>query len=458
MKTMLKKLAGTAVVAITLIAGAGVLSSPMQVEASSKVIVVKKADTETAKKVDKQLKTRRAFTLKVKGDAKTSKKLLSSLQKKVADVNGYDVLFSCKASNTAPFAIEQREFKGKRSGNYYKYEFSSDNSKLYYYSIQYFKEGWKVYKNAANKYFNDSREVYAHKFYKDYANYRDTYYKCEKEQESLSKTIAKYDKLIADIKYEAEENRTYYEKETQQKIAELKEKREPYANKYNELSATKKTCRDEIKKIVVDVTGLDEWTAEYRYMTLLFDDVKKCREDRFKQFEDNYIAMKEVVDIINKSDFSDFSQAMQIVIADLGHDCSAGYDNSTVYLKEDTTFSNSQCKSIFKKMEGIRTQLNKIGTNKLSTKEGIYNSIPCLMARQIGVKRANINLNSTRDQVFSYKVKLQSGKMATRCYTKFWGDGMTKLSDWKAYKGGVGCYSMDGQDFDTGISNLSSIY
>ena len=430
-------------VAVTLLAGAGVCNTTIEVEASSKVIVVKKADTTTAKKVDKQLKTRRAFTLKVKGDAKTSRKLLSSLQKKVADVNGYDILFSCKASNTAPFAIEQREFKGKRSGNYYKYEFSSDNSKLYYYSIQYFKEGWKVYKNAANKYFNDSREVYAHKFYKDYANYRDTYYKCENEQESLSKTIAQYDKLIADIKYEAEENRTYYDKETQQKIAELEAKREPYVRKYSELSATKKTCRAEIKKIVVDVTGLDERTAEYSYMTLLFGGKNKI--DKFKKFEDNYIAMKEVVDTLNKSDFSDFSQAMQMNIGVVGHSCSAGYDNSTVYLKRDTTFSNSQCNSIYKKMANIRKQLNKIGTNNLDTKTGRYNSIPCLMARQLGVKKANINLNSTRDQVFSYKVKLKSGKMATRSYHKYLGDVTSK--GWTPYKGGVYRYDMDTNEF-----------
>ena len=91
---------------------AGLLST---VEAATKTITVKKADTSTAKAVNKVLMSGKALNLKVKGNKANSKKLIKNLQKKIKTTNKDGVIFQYEAVGA--------------SGSYYKYKiiFDYDN-------------------------------------------------------------------------------------------------------------------------------------------------------------------------------------------------------------------------------------------------------------------------------------------------------------------------------------------
>ena len=95
----------------------------MEAEAKTKTttITVKSANTSTAKKLDKQLKKGKKFTVKVKGSKTSSKKLLAKTNAKLQKVNKYSVKMNTK--------------RGKTSKGYTYYTVSADNAKLYKYTI-----------------------------------------------------------------------------------------------------------------------------------------------------------------------------------------------------------------------------------------------------------------------------------------------------------------------------------
>jgi hypothetical protein len=112
-------------------------------------LTINKADTSTAKKLDTQLKKKKAITLKVKGNKRKSKKLLTSLITKLKKVNKLGVKLNYKVS--------------KKSGNYYLYTVSAENAKLYTYSCSFVS---KLYKNLKNK----IKKSDAYTNYKKYPN------------------------------------------------------------------------------------------------------------------------------------------------------------------------------------------------------------------------------------------------------------------------------------------------
>ena len=93
----------------------------IEAQAKTTTITVKSANTSTAKKLDKQLKKGKKFTVKVKGSKTSSKKLLNKTNAKLQKVNKYSVKMNTKRSKTA---------KG-----YTYYTVSADNAKLYKYTI-----------------------------------------------------------------------------------------------------------------------------------------------------------------------------------------------------------------------------------------------------------------------------------------------------------------------------------
>lgn len=117
----MKKILLFMLLAVAMLFGA---TKPMEVEAKTTTITVKKADTKTLKKIDKQLKKGKTFYLDVKGSSKTkSKKLIKKASQSIGKVNGYSVQFH--------YGSPKKSKKG-----YYRYKVSADNAKLYKYTIQ----------------------------------------------------------------------------------------------------------------------------------------------------------------------------------------------------------------------------------------------------------------------------------------------------------------------------------
>ena len=100
----------------------------MEVEAKSVTVTVSKATEGTAKKLDKQLKKGKSFSVKVKGNKNKSKELLQKVNKKLQKVNKYSVKMNASYKKT------------KRGYSYYSV--SADNAKLYKYTIDFLKDAY----------------------------------------------------------------------------------------------------------------------------------------------------------------------------------------------------------------------------------------------------------------------------------------------------------------------------
>lgn len=111
-------------------------------------IKVTKADGTTAGKIHKQLYKGRGITLRVKGNSSASKKLVKKLETKIQKENKQGVVF--------------RYQRGRTKGNYTYYTVSSDDAKLYMYSVKFVD---KMFKSAKKKY---QDEKINKTFYQDY--------------------------------------------------------------------------------------------------------------------------------------------------------------------------------------------------------------------------------------------------------------------------------------------------
>ncbi len=107
---------------------------PIDVYAAGKTITISSADEQTALKLHTELLKEKELTLKVKGNAESSKKTLKSLQNKIKKVNKQGVVFQYK--------------KGKKTGSYFTYKISADNAKLYKTSISFIKKLFGYFKSA----------------------------------------------------------------------------------------------------------------------------------------------------------------------------------------------------------------------------------------------------------------------------------------------------------------------
>ena len=114
---------------------------------SATTIKVKKADKAAAEKVHKQLYQGKALTLQVKGTKKASEKLVKKLQAKVQKINTQGVLFQYKT--------------GAAKDGYTTYTISTDNAKLYMYSVKFVGKLWKNTKKMVKAETVDA-------FYQDY--------------------------------------------------------------------------------------------------------------------------------------------------------------------------------------------------------------------------------------------------------------------------------------------------
>ena len=100
----------------------------IEAQAKTTTITIKSANTSTAKKLDKQLKKGKKFTVKVKGSKTSSKKLLNKTNAKLQKVNKYSVKMNTK--------------RGKTSKGYTYYTVSADNAKLYKYTIDFLTDAY----------------------------------------------------------------------------------------------------------------------------------------------------------------------------------------------------------------------------------------------------------------------------------------------------------------------------
>lgn len=115
----------------------------------STVVTVTKADEKTAKSVDKVLKKQKGIVFKVKGNKKNSKALLEKLQKKVAMVNEYGVLFSGGSDEYGcRNKINYKGMKYKKSGKYGLYTLDKNQTKKYYWTIKLFKKDYALYRKS----------------------------------------------------------------------------------------------------------------------------------------------------------------------------------------------------------------------------------------------------------------------------------------------------------------------
>ena len=106
---------------LTMLVMAFSFGTSIEAQAKTTTITVKSANTSTAKKLDKQLKKGKKFTVKVRGSKKSSKKLLDKTNKKIQKVNKYSVKMNTQ--------------RGKTKKGYTYYTVSADNAKLYKYTI-----------------------------------------------------------------------------------------------------------------------------------------------------------------------------------------------------------------------------------------------------------------------------------------------------------------------------------
>ena len=140
------------------------LSFSATAEAKTITITVKTANKATAEKLDKQLKKGKKFTVKVKGNKKTSKTLLAKTNKQLQKVNKYSVIMNTK--------------RGKTKKGYTYYTVSADNAKLYNYTILFlkskyetneFKKHWTTYEKQYDPYqekeWDELNQIYLYTYY-----------------------------------------------------------------------------------------------------------------------------------------------------------------------------------------------------------------------------------------------------------------------------------------------------
>ena len=120
----------------------------IEAQAKTTTITVKSANTATAKKLDKQLKKGKKFTVKVRGSKTSSKKLLNKTNAKLQKVNKYSVKMNTQ--------------RGKTKKGYTYYTVSADNAKLYKYTIAFLTDAYT--KNEFNATWTEERIVKANDF------------------------------------------------------------------------------------------------------------------------------------------------------------------------------------------------------------------------------------------------------------------------------------------------------
>lgn len=139
--------------------GAGNVASA---KASTITVKVDKADSATAKKVDKALKQGKAVTLKVKGNKKSSKTLLIKLQDAVARANIFGARFDLD-NGDEEYAGKGNVFQTyghlsyKKSGNYGCYTITKSSANAY-----------KYYLLGVNKMYKDQTSRLSKKAYNAY--------------------------------------------------------------------------------------------------------------------------------------------------------------------------------------------------------------------------------------------------------------------------------------------------
>ncbi len=104
----------------------------MECKAATRTITVKKANYDTAKKIDASLSKGKALTLKVKGKKKQVKRTLTSLQNQIKKVNRQSVVF--------------HYYLTKKSNSSYLCQISKDNAQYYQYSVKFIKKIWGIAK------------------------------------------------------------------------------------------------------------------------------------------------------------------------------------------------------------------------------------------------------------------------------------------------------------------------
>ncbi|MCI5856528.1 MAG: hypothetical protein MR016_04075 [Agathobacter sp.] len=153
-KSLIAALLCATILTMTPVEFSGTAVQRAEVEAATKTtaksattIKVKKADKAAAEKVHKQLYQGKALTLQVKGTKKASEKLVKKLQAKVQKINKQGVLFQYKT--------------GAAKDGYTTYTISTDNAKLYMYSVKFVGKLWKNTKKMVKAETVDA-------FYQDY--------------------------------------------------------------------------------------------------------------------------------------------------------------------------------------------------------------------------------------------------------------------------------------------------
>ncbi|MCR5666884.1 MAG: hypothetical protein K6G01_08645 [Eubacterium sp.] len=120
-----------------------------QAAKTSVVSVTGKNLSQSADKLNDYLMQQKAVTLNIRGKKSTSKKLLKQLKKQIKKTNAQGVIFSCDYQKT--------------KGNTSRYTISSEQSSLYYYSVNFIK---KLYQKERSKYINSSNTLLAQDYIK----------------------------------------------------------------------------------------------------------------------------------------------------------------------------------------------------------------------------------------------------------------------------------------------------
>lgn len=135
-KSLIAVLLCATILTMTPVEFSGTAVQRVEVEAATKstaksatTIKVKKADAATAEKVHKQLYQGKSLTLQVKGNKSASEKLVKKLQAKIQKTNKQGVLFQYTAGTT--------------KNGYTTYTISTENAKLYMYSVKFVEKLWK---------------------------------------------------------------------------------------------------------------------------------------------------------------------------------------------------------------------------------------------------------------------------------------------------------------------------
>lgn len=105
-------------------------------------ITVKTATDEIANQIDSYLGKEKGVSLKVKGDKKTADKKVLSLREKIKAVNRYGVVFQHDG--------------GKKNKDFYEYNISRENAKLYNLSVRFLK---KLHTKLLRKYKSEEIET-----------------------------------------------------------------------------------------------------------------------------------------------------------------------------------------------------------------------------------------------------------------------------------------------------------